>query len=528
MKYTSYMVSKQYSSINKHLHLPFVVLFLLGFCCFPTMKAENLDLPVVQQSTVQITGVVTDSQNEPLIGVSIQVKGTSVGTITDISGNYSISASQGDVLIFSYVGYSSKQVTVGTSRKIDVKLMEDTQALEEVVVVGYGTMKRKEVTSAVETIKAEKFNYGGTRNALDLIQGKVAGLNMTRTQGSNPNSGVDIQLRGVTSLTGTRTPLIVIDGIPGGSLDLLQQDDIESFNVLKDGSAAAIYGTRGNAGVILITTKKGKAGSPQFDYSTYAQHEIVTSRPDVLNASEFRDLIKQGIIDESQDFGADTDLFEELINRDNFSHYHNLSASGGSNNTNYRASIFYSEAQGIAHQNSREQFGGRININQKGLKDRLTMSLNLATNFNDANLLGGGTGDFEQAIQRNPTAPLYNEDGTFYETLAYNNYNPLSRLANRISRRNQQTTSADLRFQLQIIDGLSVSGFGSYQRNSYNDRYYRSSKDWDNRVGTEYQGMGYAYKYNYLNWTKTFESTIDYRKTFNDVHTITAMAGYSY
>jgi TonB-linked SusC/RagA family outer membrane protein len=247
-----------------------------------------------------------------------------------------------------------------------------------------------------------------------------------------------------------------------------------------------------------------------------------------FDAAGFRDLIKQGLINENQDFGADTDLFDELINKSNLSQYHNFAASGGTENTNYRASVFYSNMEGIAKENSREQFGGRVNVNQKGLNDRLTMSLNLATNFNKANLLGGGTGDFEQAIQRNPTAPLYNEDGTFYETTAYNNYNPLSRLANRISERDQQTTSADVRLQVKLTDYWSVSGFGSYLRNTYNDRYYRSSKDWDNRPGSSYQGMGYASKSNYLSWSKTFEATTDYRRTFNDVHTVTGLVGYSY
>lgn len=479
--------------------------------------------------TVAVRGTVADAKGDALIGVSVRVQGTAIGTITDLEGNFVLSnVPSGAILEVSYVGMHTQTIALDGRTIVDIVLQEDAELLEEVVVIGYGTLKRREVTSAVETIRADRFNPGGSRNALDLIQGKVAGLNMTRTQGSNPNASMDIQLRGITSLTGTRTPLVVIDGIPGGNLDLLQQDDIESFNVLKDGSAAAIYGTRGNAGVILITTKKGKAGVPEFNYSTYLQHERVSNKPDILNASQFRQLISEGVINQDQDFGASTDLFDELINKDNLSHYHNFSASGGSANANYRASVFYSDLQGIAKENSREQFGGRININQRGLRDRLAMSLNLATNMNKANLLGGGTGDFEQAIQRNPTAPLYNEDGTFYETLAYNNYNPLSRLANRISKRNQQTTSADLRLQLQIIENWSVSAFGSYLRNSYNDRYYRSSKDWDNRVGTEYQGMGYASKSNRLEWTKTFEATTDYRKTLNSVHTITALAGYSY
>ena len=487
-----------------------------------------LSLGLFAQGTT-ISGTVSDANGEPLIGVTILVQGTTNGTVTNIDGEFQLSnvPSNADLEV-SYVGMQTQIVPVDGQTTVNITLTEDTELLEELVVVGYGTMDRREVTSSIETVSAADFNQGGTRNAMDLIQGKVAGLNMTRTAGSNPNSGMEIQLRGVASLTGTRSPLIVIDGIPGGNLDLLQPDDIESFNILKDGSAAAIYGTRGNAGVILITTRKGRAGAPQFNYSSYAQHEILSERPKVFDAAGFRDLISQGIINESQDFGADTNLFDELINSNNLSHYHNFSASGGTENTNYRASVFYSNLEGIALENSREQFGGRINVNQRGLNDRLTMSVNLATNFNKANMLGGGTGDFEQAIQRNPTAPLYNEDGTFFETTAFNNYNPLSRLANRVSERNQQTTSADIRMQVDLTDYWSVSGFGSYQRNTYNDRYYRSSLDWDNRPGSSYQGMGYASKANHLSWSKTFEATTDYRRTFDDVHTLTGLLGYSY
>jgi TonB-linked outer membrane protein, SusC/RagA family len=485
-----------------------------------------------------ISGTVSSAaDNTPLSGVSVAVKGTSRGAATDDSGRYTISASEGEILVFSYLGYQSQEVKVGSTAVINVKLEDDAESLEEVVVVGYGTQKRKEVTSAVATVRAEDFNAGGARSPMDLIQGKVAGLNITRTQGNNPNSGAAIQLRGVTSLTGSRTPLIVIDGIPGGSLDLVQQDDIESFDVLKDGSAAAIYGTRGNAGVILITTKKGKAGEARFDYSTYVQREVVDRKPDYITASEFRDLIAQGIINEDQDLGASTDIYEELIDRQNTSQYHNLAASGGTTNTNYRASIYFNDAVGVAKKSGREQFGGRLNINQKGLQDRLTLSVNLAANFNKADMLGGGFNpdnrttsgsDFEQAIQRNPTAPIYNEDGTFFETQNYNNYNPLGRLAHRIAERNQQTFSGDARLRVDIIDGLSASAFGSYVRDNFNDRFYRSTLDWEQREASQWQGMAYASKRNEVSWTQTFESTIDYNKTFNNDHTITGLLGYSY
>ncbi len=479
--------------------------------------------------SITVTGKVTEMESgEGLPGVNVYVVGTTQGTITDIDGNYSIEVpSTESVLAFSSVGFILEEITVGNQAVINITMSPDITALEEIVVVGYGTQKRAEVTSSVASVKQEDFNAGGTRSPLDLIQGKVAGLNITRTQGNNPNSSAEMQLRGITSLTGSRSPLIVIDGIPGGNLDLLQQDDIESIDVLKDGSAAAIYGTRGNAGVVLITTKKGKAGDPKFTYSGYMQRESVDRKPEYLSADEFRGLIDQGLISADEDYGTSTDLYDELIDKDNLSQYHNFAASGGSYNSNYRASLYYNDANGIAKQNGREQFGGRLNVNQKGLDDRLEMSVNIASNFNKANLLGGGTGDFEQAVQRNPTAPIYNEDGTFFETQAYNNYNPMSRLANRINQRDQQTFSGDARFSLEVIEGLKVSVFGSYVRDNWNDRVYRSKEDWDQRPTSEYQGTGYASKANHLAWTKTLESTIDYRKIVGN-HTFAAIAGYSY
>ena len=522
--------------------LPLAVALLAG----PAIAGNNAHTarygiaPDAQQT---ITGTVTSATDGgPLTGVSVAVKGTSRGAATNDAGQYTISAEAGETLVFSYLGYTPQEIVVGQAATINVQLEEDAESLEEVVVVGYGTQKRKEVTSAVATVRAEDFNAGGARSPMDLIQGKVAGLNITRTQGNNPNSSAAIQLRGVTSLTGDRSPLIVIDGIPGGSLDLLQQDDIESFDVLKDGSAAAIYGTRGNAGVILITTKKGKAGEARFDYSSYVQREVVDRKPDFLKADDFRRLIADGVINSDQDLGGSTDLYDELVDRGNTSQYHNFAASGGSANTNYRASLFFNDANGVAKQSNREQWGGRINVNQKGLQDRLSLQVNLAANFAKSNLLGGGfnnsddpaarlraTGsDFEQAVQRNPTAPIYNPDGSFLETQAYNNYNPLSRLANRIAERNQQSLSGDARLTLDIVDGLSVSAFGSYVRNNFNDRFYRSTNDWEQREASEWRGMAYAAKWNDLSWIQTFESTINYNTTIAEDHALTALLGYSY
>lgn len=485
----------------------------------------SLEIADVQ---LNVSGVVRDvNTGAPIPGVTITVKGTSQATQTDESGRYSIQANTGQVLVATFLGYKTTEHTVTTSIA-NLGLTADASSLDEVIVVGYGTQRRSEVTSAVASVKEKDFNQGGMRNPLDLVQGKVAGLNVTRTQGSNPNSGTSIQLRGMASINGTNTPLIVIDGIPGGSLDLVKQGDIESIDVLKDGSAAAIYGTRGNGGVILITTKKGKAGTSQFDYMTYGQREFVDKKPEMLSASEFRELIVKGLDRPNLDLGASTDLYDEVIDKNNFSNFHNFSASGGSEKATYRASINYEDANGIAKQNGREQFGGRINFTQRGLEDRITFSTNIAANFNKADLLGGKTEYFEQSIQRNPTAPIYNEDGTFYQTQGYNNFNPMDRLANRIDERNQQTFSGDASLRVKIIEPLSVTAFGSYLRNNWNDRQYRSTKDWDQRANSDYQGMAYAFKRNELSWTQTFESMLNYNQTFNEVHNVTGLLGYSY
>lgn len=485
------------------------------------MLLLTASLAFAQNRTIK--GKVVDAKDRsPLPGVTVKLKDTNTGTQTTTDGSFSITVPAASaVLEFSFIGYETKEVPAGSGGNLNVELNLSSRTLNDVVVVGYGTLKKREITSAVTSIKAEDFNQGGTRNAMDLIQGKVAGLSITRTSGNNPNSGASLQLRGVTSLNGSNGPLIVIDGIPGGNLDLLTQDDIASIDVLRDGSAAAIYGTRGNGGVILVTTKKGRSGTPQFNYSTYVQREAIAKRPDILSAEEYKSLTTP-----VNNLGADVDLYSMLINKNNTSHYHNFSATGGTDKSNYRASIYYSDAEGIAIRNNRKQYGGRLNINQTGLQGKLTLQLNLATNFNKADLLGGSSGDFEQAVQRNPTAPIKNPDGTFVETTAYNNYNPVARLSQELSERDQQTTSGDAKATLEVIKGLRISAFGALMRNSWNDRQYRvrASRSSQN----DYQGGGYAYKRNDLVNNRIFESTIDYTRTFAIDHDVTVLGGYSY
>ncbi|MCE7041921.1 SusC/RagA family TonB-linked outer membrane protein [Dyadobacter sp. CY312] len=483
---------------------------------------------IIQQKGIEeivIKGRVVNAKDKSALpGVSVVIKGTSKGVTTDVEGNYSITVDgPQDVLVFSFVGNITQEVTVGNRSVVDVDLAENAELLSEVVVVGYGSQTRERTTSAISNITAANFNNSGARNAMDLIQGKVAGLSINRS-GSNPNSGVSMQLRGVTSLTGGLGPLVVIDGIPGGNLDLLQQDDVESISVLKDGSAAAIYGTRANGGVILVTTKKGQAGGAKFDYNTYFRKEFVRNRLDFMNADQFRARIAEGIIPASADYGSTTDAYDELINHGNLSQNHNLALSGGAKGTTYRASLYYQDLQGIAKENGRKQYGGRLTVMQTGLKDRLTAQLNLATNFNRANRLGGG--GWEGSLIRNPTLSFYNPDGSYY--FEQTSTNEVARLKQETNRRQQQTTSADAKFSLEILPGLQASIFGAVQRDSYIDGAYRSLDSEFSKENDVYPNGGYASRYTYLSNNYTLEPTVSFDRTFGTNHTINAVGGYSY
>jgi TonB-dependent starch-binding outer membrane protein SusC len=478
-----------------------------------------------------VAGHVTSETGDPMPGVNVLLKGSSIGAVTDSDGAYKIETPDGTgTLVFSFIGYLSKEVPIVDRTTVDVQMDVDIRTLSEVVVVGYGTQKRSEITSAVASVKAEEFRQSGARNALDLVQGKIAGLVVTRTQGTNPNSGVEIQIRGNTSLTGSMSPLVIIDGIPGGNLDLLQQDDIESITVLKDGSAAAIYGTQANGGVILVTTKKGQAGPPKFDYNTYVRKEYVQRKPDFLTAEQYREKLAQGLLPSGQDYGETHDPFDMLVNHDNLSQYHNLALSGGSENTSYRTSLYYQDLQGIARENSREQYGLRINLQQRGLNNRLTSQINLATNFNNANLLGANVNNnsWESQLSRNPTRPFVNPDGTF--VFDGTSTNEVARLAQETSTRNQQTTSIDGKLTLEVIRGLKGSFFGSIQRNQWNDRAYRT-KDSEYSVENttlEARNGGYAYQNAEMERRYAIEPTVEYSKEIANTHTITALAGYSW
>ena len=316
-------------------------------------------------SAQQVSGNVSD-ETGPLPGATVVVQGTTTGVVADFDGNYSISASAGDVLVFSYVGYTAQEITVGNQNTINI-VLQSSNELEEVLVTGYGSQQQKEITSAVTSISAEEFNQGAINDASQLLQGKVAGLQIYN-RGGDPNAGTVIRLRGLSSLGANISPLVVIDGVVGASLNNVDPSDIESYTVLKDASAAAIYGSRGSSGVIIVTTKSGGVGAAQLTYSGQLSSSSILNQIDTMSPQEF-------IASGGRDLSSQTDWLDE-VTRDAFTQIHNVSATGGNGKTNYRVSANLREAEGILLNSGFDQFNTRLNFSTTALDDRLKIDFN--------------------------------------------------------------------------------------------------------------------------------------------------------
>jgi TonB-linked SusC/RagA family outer membrane protein len=364
-------------------------------------------------SAQSISGTVTDADNgDPLIGASILVTGTSTGTVTDFDGNFTLNLPDGaESLTISYTGYSTQTIPLTGQSTINVALTSG-ELLEEVVVVGYGTVTQKEVTSAVTSIEADDFNAGNINDPTQLIQGKVAGLTISRP-GGNANGQSVIRLRGLSSFGGNSSPLVIIDGVVGANLNTVDPADIESVNVLKDGSAAAIYGIQASAGVIIITTKQGRAGEGTFDYRGYVAAESIAKQQPTADRGEYLRLIEEttnlnggdGAATRAQnDFGGSTDWVDE-VTRTGISHVHNLSYSGGAGNTTYRAAVNYRDIQGIGAVNDGfRQLNGRLSVGTKALNDKLRLNLDVTATDRTSQFLDAAV--FQFATTYNPTAPV--------------------------------------------------------------------------------------------------------------------------
>lgn len=500
------------------------------------------NLPLVAQQKKTVKGVVKDGSGEAVIGANVVIKGTTTGSITDFDGNFVLdNVPDNAVLQISYIGYRTLDVPVSGKNSLNIKLEEDSEKLEEVVVVGYGTQKKGEITSSVTSVKAEDFNKIPVVNPMSLVEGRVAGLTISRA-GTDPNGEVNIQLRGATSLKGNNTPLIIIDGVPGdkNSMNAIAPEDIEAIDVLKDGSAAAIYGTRGNNGVIIITTKRPKVGNSQVTYSGYVMHEGVYKRPEMLSRADYLDYGKRSGSSIIKDYGDDTDPYDMMLNKGNVSHVHNVTASGGTANMNYRASLGYRKNESIVKYTNRETINAALNVNHRMLNDKLLLSFNMSNSFTKSNLIPGYNDaadnptdapsykhdEFYSALMRNPTMPIYNEDGSFWQTYAgYEDYNPIGRIEQRSTKKEYKNLLGNFKATYEILPGLKTAAFVALEKRDVSRDSYISRLDYssvkDNTNGTADK--------RYEKWTnRTLEWTADYVKSFSDVHNLTAMIGYSY
>ena len=372
-----------------------------------------------------LQGVVKDSGGEPVIGANVLVTGAQNGTVTDLDGKFSLTVSAADASItVSYIGFNPKTVSVAGIRSVDIVLTENTQALDEVVVIGYGTVARKELTSAVSHVSGKDFLNIGSNNPAMQIQGKVAGVSITNTSQADTNSSASIQVRGVASRSASNSPLIVIDGVPGGNLQNINENDIESIDVLKDGAASAIYGTRGSNGVIIITTKSGSPdGAFRATYTGYLSVDVPKKQLHVLTADEFR----QHLPERGTDFGANTDWFDELT-QTGVAQVHTVQVSGGTAKNNYRATVDVRNGTGIDLRADRKEIGARLSVNHSSPNNLYRFIFNVAPRKIDLN--NADYGMFSQALTLNPTMPVWDPGipGRYYEATGWEAENPVEKL----------------------------------------------------------------------------------------------------
>ena len=478
-----------------------------------------------------VTGTVMDNTGMPLIGVSVVEKGTTNGSVTDIDGKYTVNVEKGKTLVFSYIGYVTQEVEV-QSNTINITLSEDAQLLDEVVVIGYGSMERKDVTSSITTVKAEDLNVGVYTTPAQLLQGKVPGLTIANT--SDPNGSASISLRGASTLrTGeAMEPYYVIDGVPGVSLSLIAPEDIESIDVLRDASATAIYGSKAANGVIIVTTKKGnKDGRTNVSYSGYVAWDKTLNTLDMMTADEVLAYADANGIDLSSYYDvnnpADVNWQDEVL-RTAFSHNHNVAINGGNEKTSYNASINFLERQGVVRGTGMDRLTARSFLQTKAFNDRLDLSFNVNASISN-NESGPTDNEGRSALDAMnyylPLNPIYNEDGTYYGRTTSQYYNPVSLINEDRYKTTQKLLQGVAKATVHIIDGLDWNLNLSYQNEQYIYNKYHSSQS---QIVTYASRNGDAERSTVENIKKQMETYINWDHTFNDAHKVGVMLGYSW
>ena len=482
---------------------------------------------------VPVSGVVKDAKGEVIIGATVVDAASGLGTITSYDGSYTINVDKNATLWVSYVGYTDIYEPVAGRTTIDFVLEESAHQIEEIVMVGYGSQKKKEVTGSVASLKSEDFNQGIKTNPVGMLQGKVAGLNIIKTTSDPTSTGYSMQIRGFSTLdkgAGT-SPLFIVDGVPVSNIDNISNDEIASMDVLKDGSAAAIYGTRGTNGVIIITTKRGenysKEAKTSVEYSGYVSASVRNGDMGMSNAEEYVNLSqlsggKVASVPYTDKSGNtyQTDWVSELCRPVAFTYHNNVAIVGSSQNFNYRAAVTNKSAEGIAKTSKREETMAKIAVSQKALEGKLNLQYDLSyMQYRNDKFCGS----FEQAATLNPTYPVYdsaNANGYYYP-LGSGESNPVETMNQRESYGDGNFFRGSIKASYQLLDGLTISAFGALEEGDNRDYWYNSV------INSDTGGSNMGGRSNSMNLNKLVELTADYVWSY-DVHSVTAVAGVSY
>lgn len=481
---------------------------------------------MAQQGSRMVKGKVSDfNTGESLPGVNVSVKGTQSGTVTNIDGLFELSLSGEPVLLFSFVGYTSQEVASKGLNTIDVRLKPTVESLDEVVVIGYGLTTKKEVTGSIASVKIEDFNKGSYNNPMGLLQGKVAGLSITKPDGADPMAGYQILLRGTNTLTSGQGPLIIVDGVAGMDLKNVSFEEVESVDVLKDGAAAAIYGTRGSNGVIIITTKRAKTGISKVEYSGYLSVQVNPRMVENLNAEQFTDAIMKYAPEKAGSlYGANTDWFKEITRAMPVSHRHNLAISGGNETFSHRTVFFVDQSEGLLRDNASNNYLLKTNIQQKTFGGKLSLDYNISYGIRDYKPANYDM--FYQAFIRNPTSPVYDPGNSYtggYTLISgMDYYNPVAMLNERTRTGKTDDAGINVRANLQLTPTVSWVNMVSVERSNWEELYYRT-KYYPSRLGTG----GEAEISNGRSSDLQYESTVNYRYEKNQ-HQVQLLGGYTF
>lgn len=497
----------------------------------------GIGIQIVNAQDREITGTVTDEDGNTLPGVNIIIEGTTTGTITDMDGNYSIEAPADATLVFSFVGYQQETIQVEGREELNVELEQSITMLGEVVAIGYGEVRREELTSSVSSVSTDELNIdpAASTDVIRVLQGKISGLTITRTRGGDPSQRFEIRLRGTSSVSAGQEPLIVIDGIPGGNLNALIPEDIKSIDVLKDASAAAMYGTRGTNGVILVKTKSGEKAKQQdvnVSYSVKIFTETVLRQTQMLSREQYLQLkedlqdIHPEKADAMIDYGYDTNWFDEIMRDLPFNQNHTLAISGGGENSSYRLSGSYMNHKGKFITTSRENYKVSLNLNQRALNDMLIFNAQLGTN----EVLSTPSVDYayRQGMTWNPTHPVYvdgdSDKGLFEVIGAYEYKNPVGLLRNRTENDRSSSYFTHFSGQFMPTNAITFKTQIGYDIERGMDGYYRTSEHYDEIYQDTY---GTASRSADRDVTKTIETTLDWNKDIGE-HRLDFIVGYSY